>query len=180
VKDRISKTTLLCEDDGHAMLVRSYWKLCKQSVTSSPLEVKNASRIVRGGNIGWVLDQFPKELEAARSRHSARANTLLIVVADADDLSVAMREHNLCDREAYTDSDPLVVLIPKRHIETWVCSAIGGLVGENEDCKRHHLTKADFREAAKRIHDWARNDPSDDSTCVPSLRVALSRWKRIG
>ena len=179
MSDRISKTVLLCEDDGHAILVRSYWKFCEQSKTSAPIEVRNASRIVAGGNIGWVLEQFSAQIKACRQRH-ARANTLLIVVADADEYSVTTRTQHLHEKESFTDDDPLVLLVPKRHIETWIRAALGQNVTEEADCKGNDLKRTEIREAARQIYEWARHEPPADSTCVESLRLALPGWRKIG
>ena len=89
---------------------------------------------------------------ACRQRHKL-ARTLLIVVADADDLTVEVRKQDLRDQEEFTEDDPVVVLIPKRHIETWICAAITLAVTEDQDCKPHKLKRDDIRKAARQIHD---------------------------
>ncbi len=94
---------------------------------------RNASRSVHGGNIGWVLREFPQELVACRHRHRANASTLLIVVVDADGYTVEQRRNELCQNNQMSGADPLVVLIPKRHIETWIRAALGQMVNENDN-----------------------------------------------
>jgi len=176
VSDRVSQYVLLCEDDMQETLVRTYLKQC--GVLSHDIVLRNADGSKHGG-IGWVLRQFPAELNTCRQRHK-RAKTCLIVMADGDDLAVADREREFQDEAAFTAADPLVVLLPKRHVETWVCAATGRSVTEAEDCKKYRLERSDIREAARQIHTWARSELPDDSTCVPSLWAALPRWRRIG
>ena len=158
------------------MLVSSYMRIC--GIDERERRIVNTTDSGHKG-IGAVLDKFSEELNACRSRQK-RARTLLIVIADADNYSVEARKGHLSDRSSFNDNDPLVLLIPKKHIETWVCSATGRSVAEADDCKSLKLKKGDFREAARKIHDWAHNDSSVDSTCVDSLRMALPEWRRIG
>ena len=140
------------------------------------LKVRNASRAIYGGNIGWVLRVFPQEMEACRKRHEAHARTLLIVVVDADENSVLQRRAQLKTKAG----DPVVVLIPKRHIETWIRSALGDAVNEIDSYKNPAAKKADIKAAAGQIHGWARNNPAPGTTCVDSLRVSLPEFRRLG
>jgi hypothetical protein len=55
-------------------------KECGLSTDPPYLIVHNASREVHGGNVTWVIREFPKQLHACRQRHAAHANTRLIVV----------------------------------------------------------------------------------------------------
>ena len=114
--DRVSEMVLLCEDDPQQQLVRRYLEKCGLRTSAPTLRIKNASREVHGGNVGWVLTQFPKEMEACRKRHATFAKTILIVIVDADEKAVAERRAQL----PTAPSDPIVALIPKRHIETWI------------------------------------------------------------
>ena len=178
--DRVSKTILLCEDDPQEQLVRRYLDKCGIRTQPPSLIARNASRTVQGGNVGWVLAEFRKELEACRRRHSTRANTLLVVVVDADDHTIDQRRAHLNEQGHIGGADPLVVLIPKRHIETWIRSALDEPVNENDSYKHPEPRKADIRTAASQIHGWARGNPVPGPTCVDSLRVSLPEWRRIG
>lgn len=101
-----------------------------------------------GGNVGWVLARFPSELHACRQRHK-KANTLLIVIVDADRLTVDERRRELMERvtldgyEAIGTSEPVVVLIPKRHVETWIRVLLGEAVTEEDDCKKSKKLKTE-------------------------------------
>lgn len=176
MSDRVSEIVLLCEDDPQEQIVRRYLERCGLRTLPPTLRVRNASREVHGGNIGWVLGEFPKEMEACRKRHVAHAKTLLIVVVDADHGTVVERRTQL----KTNDGDPMVALIPKRHIETWIRSALGNAVNENDSYKNPALKKAEIRSAADQIHGWARGVPAPGPTCVDSLRVSLPAFRTLG
>ena len=174
--DRVSEMVLLCEDDPQAQIVRRYLDQCGLRTVEPTLRVRNASREVHGGNVSWVLNQFPKEMEACRRRHAAHARTLLIVVVDADQGTVADRRAQLHTHAG----DPVVVLIPKRHIETWIRSGLGQPVNEIDSYKNPAPEKAAIRAAAHQIHGWARGNPPPGPTCVDSLRAALPGFLTLG
>jgi hypothetical protein len=127
-----------------------------------------------------VLREFPKELEACRRRHVTHANTRLIVVIDADQFEVGERRSHLDRATQRSATDPVVLLIPKRHIETWVRAALGQVVNETDDYKFPELKRPQFRAAAEQIYSWARDNPKPGPTCVPSLKQAMPDWKEIG
>jgi hypothetical protein len=186
MNDRVSKTVVLCEDDPQARLVREYMKRC--GVPHRPPFVQElvASRMRRGGNIGWVLDRFPQELHACRQR-SKKVKTLLVVCVDADDRSTNERRGQLFSRveaEGYDKcevADPVVFLIPKRHVETWLCALGGQTVSEDQDCKgQTDVGKANVRAAAHILYDWSRPHAVVGPHCVPSLQAAFPEWRKIG
>ena len=176
MSDRVSEMVLLCEDDPQEQLVRRYLERCGLRTFAPTLRVRNASREVHGGNVGWVLMEFPKEMDACRKRHAAHAKTRLIVVVDADQNTVADRRTQLQTNAG----DPVVTLIPKRHIETWVRSCLGEPVNEIDSYKNPAPRKAEIKSAADQIHGWARGVPAPGPTCVDSLRASLSAFRTLG
>jgi hypothetical protein len=129
---------------------------------------------------------LPEWLNRCRKRSSI-ANTLLIVIVDADAGTVDARRSDIKERLKEADcgqleaNDPAVFLIPRRNIETWIRCAKGDNVDEKTDNKTSkQLDKSVIREAAATIHGWARDSPEPGPTCVPSLREALPAWRRIG
>jgi hypothetical protein len=180
VSSRVSQTVLLCEDDEQERLVRFYMHHCGLKTDPPYLYPINASRKVHGGNVTWVIREFPKQLEACRKRHAAYASTLLIVVMDADQGQVVERRGQLICDPAVSGKDPLVVLIPRRHIETWIRAALNIYVDETTDYKNPVPTKSEVRVAVATIHSWARDNPQPGPTCVPSLKTALPEWRKIG
>lgn len=169
-----------------ATFVRSYMRRCRLSTNEPWLISRIASELARGGNVNLVLREFPRQLNASR-RRQARAKTLLIVVIDADDRSVDERYGDLnkalkgADLELIGSLDPTVVLIPRRHIETWIRAATHPDANETDDYKFPSPTKEEeVREAAHRIHGWAHDDPRPDESCLPSLERAFPEWRKIG
>ncbi|MCX7047482.1 MAG: hypothetical protein NTX50_18615 [Candidatus Sumerlaeota bacterium] len=126
-----------------------------------------------------MLQEFPKELQACRQRQT-KAKTLLIAVVDADKLEVDRRRADLKADPQVTPTDPLAVLIPRRHIETWILAAMNRTVNETDDYKKPEPKKSEVQAAAATIHGWARNNPEPGPTCVPSLNSALPEWRKIG
>jgi hypothetical protein len=186
VSSRASKIVLLCEDDAHSRLALAYMKHCGIR-TDYAVDPQVASRLKHGGNVGWVLDQFPRQLHACRQRHKARANTQLIVLVDADTFDVDERRRHLDERltqagyDKLAADDPVVLLIPRRHVETWIRSLLGDQVSEEDDCKGWKTpTRDEIRQAAQVVYGWARDHPKPGPTCVPSLQAALPGWRKIG
>ena len=182
MSERVSSIIILCEDDAHSALVRSYMKECGLNAESPCCKPIVASREVHGGNVKWVLNEFPRQFAAVQARHKAHANTLLIVVADADDQSVSDRINQLRRSSPHTNSDPVVLLIPKRNVETWIRLALNPkeLLTESDDYKPRRLDKSQLRAAAKQIHTWVHSEPKPDFITVPSMAESLSQWRRIG
>ncbi len=183
---RASQIVLLCEDDAQGRLAIAYMKRC--GIRTERVVVEQiASRMKHGGNVDWVLDQFPRQLHACRQRHKAKANTQLIVFIDADKFDVDERRRHLDERltragyDRLVADDPVSLLIPRRHVETWIRSLRGHQVAEDDDCKGWEKpTKDDIRQAAQIVFGWAHDHPIPGPTCVPSLQVALPEWRKIG
>ena len=183
MNSRASEIILLCEDQAQERLTRSYLKRCNVG----DLEHVLSRRV--GGGYTRVLDLFPIELRACRQRHKTKAKTLLIVLVDADNEAVENRRCQLLERaksaglEQFGDNEPAVLLIPKRHIETWICALLGKTVTEQQDCKSSKKPdKEEFRQAAQTLFDWSRPNATPGPTLqsVPSLQTSLPDWRRIG
>lgn len=185
MSDRVSQTVLLCEDEVHERLVKAYINRC--GLRSRPPYVKSlvASQMQKGGNDVWVLNRFVEEVHACRQRHK-RAQTSLIVMIDADKFTVEERRSQLSNRltqaghQDVRNSEPVIIFIPKRNCETWICALLGRQVEEDEDCKDwERPSREDFRRAADALFQWSRPGATPGPTCVPSLRSALPEWTKI-
>jgi hypothetical protein len=186
MSDRVSQTILLCEDEVHERLTKAYLKRCKLPYQAPQVKALVASRQQKGGNDSWVLHEFPKQLHACRQRQK-KAKTLLIVLIDADNYSVEERQRQLMNRltlegyEVLGNDDPVALLIPKRHIETWIRALLGENVTEEQECKaRQDTTREEIRGAVEALFDWSRANAIPGPSCVPSLRTALPAWRAIG
>lgn len=178
MSNHASEIILLCEDSPQERLAREYLKKCG---------AKDLEHVIRprvGGGFTRVLDQFPQELRACRTRH---AKTLLIVIIDADQLSVEKRRKQLLERAKAAGLDdpgsnePVSILVPKRNIETWLKALLGSVVNEEDDYKNwKKLSKDDYRTAASVLFDWSRPNATPASTIIGSLQQALPVWNKIG
>jgi hypothetical protein len=127
---------LLCEDADHERFVRHYLYsrgVKRRHIYAAPLTS-------RGAGEAYVRARYPIEVQAHRAR-SHDAHVALIVVVDADQTTVAARTLLLDEalhaagharREA---AERIVVLIPKRNVETWVAYLTGVEVDEVSDYK---------------------------------------------
>src|SRR5262249_52338116 len=130
---------LLCEDAEHRRLAIEYMKLCGIN-TRYDVDPMVASERQKGNAKQWVINEFPRQLHACRQR-SAKAKTLLIVFVDADTDSVHKRKQELIEAvkaaglEQLRSADPVIYLVPKWHVETWIKSLRGERITEDEPCK---------------------------------------------
>jgi hypothetical protein len=109
----------------------------------------------------------------------------LIVIIDADmettqhrwlQLSDALKSASLNDRR---DDEPTVVLIPKRHVETWIRALLGDHVDELADYTRPTPTAKEIKDAASQLYVWTRPSAAPRPTSPPSLRASLPEWRKI-
>ncbi len=178
-----SQVIVLVGDNRHQRFVWRYLRRCG-------LE-QHAMRFVpypagAGSGEQWVRAQFAVEVEAYRGRR-AHAETTLIVIIDADDLSVRERLAQL-DRnldEAQVDrirpeAEQIARLVPKRNIETWILCLIGVAVDEETDYKR---TRKDWttliRSASETLYNWARPSAQPPANCISSLRLGVAELRRL-
>lgn len=164
---------------------RAYMKLCGINVDRLVKE-RVASFEVFGGNEVWVRRQFPVELHACRQRQS-RAQTLLVVFLDADTFSPEQRRQQLNlelkkqELDELMPQDPVAILVPRRHIETWICSLCGEKVSEEDDCKKWDKPSKDaIRTAAESAFQRSRKNAKIGESCVPSFAAAVPELCKIG
>lgn len=136
---------LLCEDMQTDVFVRRFLKRRNfrgRDVRTLPLPDGS------GSGEQWVREQYPRQLRAIRQRQGA----CLIVVTDADVHSTEFRRAQLdaeCDEKGIprrNEGDRVLVIVPRRNIETWLAYLAGGEVDEEtryprldreRDCVRH-------------------------------------------
>ena len=123
---------LLCEDQNTNTFVRRFLRgrhFTGRDIRTLPLP--------HGSQSGeqWVRQRYPTELKAIRSRQGA----YLIVVIDADRHTTQQRRDQL-DEECKAqevpqreDGDPVILLVPRRNIETWFAYLAGESVDETGD-----------------------------------------------
>lgn len=75
----------------------------------------------------------------------------------------------------------IVLLIPRRHIETWIRCLLSESVNEEQDRKLGpKLEREDLNRACGELYNWSRPYAALGSTCVDSLQIALPEWRKIG
>lgn len=112
---------VLAEDAQAAAFVR----LALLRRGANPRRIRVLPHASTGAGDAYVLKRYADEVRAARSRN-ARTSTGLLVHVDADTLSVDQRHEQLAERlkgahlPPRTNDEPVVELVPRRNIETWL------------------------------------------------------------
>jgi len=110
------------------------------------------------------------------------------VVIDADTKSTRQRAKQLSDAlraagmEERHDDEPIVVLIPKRHVETWIRALLGHAVDEATDYTRAPYSPPSatgIKNAAARLYEWTRPGIDAPASSPPSLTFSIPEWRKI-
>ena len=167
---KASQVIVLAEDQRHQRFVRYY--LYRLGYTHHDIR-EEALPNGRGSGEQWVRDRYTKAVAAYRARH---ARTALVVAIDADARSVQERLKQL--PVVRIADDAIAILIPKRHIETWILCLTGEDVDEDTD---YHARPVDdlIKLAALAVLDWSRDAAIVPPHCVESLRTAFPELRRI-
>lgn len=123
---------LLCEDTQHAVFLRHF--LIRHGVHRRTIrELPRPDG--RGDARKWISDRFGSEVAALRNyaRKNASANQVLVVMTDADNLSVRQRREQLTKQlgQPLLDTEPIMVCVAKWAIETWLSFVSGEAFDEN-------------------------------------------------
>ena len=180
MSDRIAEIVILVEDERHANFIRRHLER-----EHSPRKFRvNKSPRGQGSAEQYVRAQYPLEVKEYRNRASRR-RAALVVVTDADTLTVAARAVQLgqCltesgQRERGND-EAIALLIPRRHIETWILCLNGETVDETTDYKHWDGLDRKIRDAASALYDWSRNNYAVPEHCVESLEIAIPELRRV-
>lgn len=181
MSDAIANIIVVCEDQEHQNLVRRYL-----------IRVGHASRSIRfylpqqGSGSQYVRQQFPRQIAACRSILGRGTRAFLILMTDADNLTVLLRERTLHDELVHAGgapigpTEPVVILIPKWQVETWIKCLLGiAMDEEDQRSDQPPVTADDIKHAASALYGWTRPNATPSGTCVPSLEAAIPRWRRI-
>ncbi|MCH8923926.1 MAG: hypothetical protein IIA67_12355 [Planctomycetes bacterium] len=110
----------------------------------------------------------------------AQQSLVLAYLKRAWGKNYSIRNIRLADLPGARGADePITVLVPKRHVETWIQALLGNDVDESADYKRPKPTPQDFKNAAETLYDWTRPNARLGENCPPSLSDAVSEWQRI-
>ena len=105
---------------------------------------------------------------------------------DADTESTEHRRRQLdralgdADRQQRTPEEPILNLIPKRNVETWILCLNLYDADETTDYRHDNRIVAEtIKQAAAKLFDWTRANAALPQACVPSLRECLPEFRRI-
>ena len=135
---KASKIIILCEDKAHEVFAKHFLK--KWGVKPRAIRVPPYPN-GKGSGKKHVEDGIFFEAEALRKGH---ASTILLVIQDADQLSVDRVKTNLDSRllSPRDDHEPIAYIIPKWHIQTWIAYLDGKDVDEsNKDTYKNMYGK---------------------------------------
>lgn len=171
------RITLLCEDSQTDAFVRRFLK----HRNFSPRDFRTLS-LPAGSQSGeqWVRERYPDELRAIRAARGA----YLIVVTDADRNSTEARCAQLeaeCDRQGIrrrNDADPVLVIVPRRNIETWL-AYLGGTDVNECDLYRKLPRQRDCAEHARHLYAMCHEAQRLRDPAPPSLREACEEYRRL-
>ena len=176
---KASQIIILCEDKAHAMFARRFlksWGVSPRKYTV--LDYPNG----KGSGKKFVKETLPREVKALRSRHPS---TILLVVQDADELSVDQVKSDLDAMlvPPRRKDEQIAYIIPKWHIETWIAYLHGDNVNEAE--KEVYKTKYGKVSERKAVHPFIDRLTTQCKEKVPlesppnSLILACDEFDRI-
>lgn len=125
--NKASQIIILCEDKAHEVFAKRFlkkgWRVKPRSIRVLPYP--NG----KGSGKKHVVDNISLETELLRQR---QASTILLVIQDADELSVQQAKSNLDTQLLLPrgNDEPVVYIIPKWHIQTWIAYLDGKDVDE--------------------------------------------------
>lgn len=175
-----SQVIVLVEDNRQQQIIRRYLRRVGLDPHDMRFELPTS-----GSGEQWVREQFPVEVAAYRNRR-ARAQTKLIIVIDADNLTVAERLVQLDQKlreagiELIRDAEQVAKLIPRRNVETWILCLNMIEVNEDTDYKRTRHDWSDLiTPASEALYAWSRPNARVPDHCIPSLRHGLGELRRL-
>jgi hypothetical protein len=180
MRGRGVRLVLLCEDDEHWRFARLVF--LRLGYHSRELRV-SLSPAARGAAERWVRQQYPNQVRMHRRKASFQ-NVGLLLVIDADKQTVDYRHQQLSNAldEAGLDQrgprEPIVIWVPKRHIETWVADLLGHAANEDDDYK-NLVRDADYRVVAGRFADRYQKPADRPANLIPSMSRAFDEMERL-
>jgi len=167
---------LLCEDLQLATFMRRFLKRRGWGPHEIREEIAPPGQ---GSGEQWVRERYPDELSAVRGR----GNVALVVGTDADTMTVAQRIATL-DRQcqarnvtARAAREAVVMVVPKRNIETWFAYLRGEAVNENDNYPRYPY-EADCRDDVRRMDEMCRTQGLHEPAPT-SLQAACTEFLKM-
>jgi hypothetical protein len=177
-----SQVIVVVEDDHQQRLIRRH--LMSRGLRRHEMRFTSLSS-GQGSAERWVRKKFVEETKVYRTRQ-ARARTELVVMIDADTLTVQDRYNQLdqalrdSGNEIVGDGEHIARLVPKRNVETWILCLNGRAVGEDIDYKRSNNNWNELIPAAgDTLCIWSQSKGGPPDHCTSSLRLGVRELKRL-
>lgn len=166
---------LLCEDVQTDSFVRRFLrhrKFRSRDIHTLPLPAGSGEQRVR--------ESYPRQLKAVRSRKKA----ILLVVTDADNHTTADRRSQLdqeCEKNGIPrtePNDPVMIIVPRRNIETWFAYLRGEEVDETSRYPKFDH-ESECHPLADALHVMCHEKQQLDPSTPESLREACREYPKI-
>lgn len=181
MSSRIAKIILLVEDRRHDSLLRKFLRRAGYDLTGLRTQMVNG----KGSGEMYVRERYAAEVRAIRDQLT-RTRASLIVMIDADTHTTADRRGQLeralrdADMEPRKESEPILGIVPRRHVETWILNLCGDPTDEQTNYRYdHRVNEERIKQAAKSLWDWSRPNSVPPSICVASLAESIQELSRL-
>lgn len=135
------QVTILCEDRQTQCFIRYF--LMQKGYDRHEIHLEPLPQSHGGAGDKWVRTRFPELIKAYHNR-KRKASTCLIVAIDADPNGTFETRSrwlkNTCDdlNISFRDEeDSVLVIVPKRNIETWLAYLRGETVDEDTEYRKY-------------------------------------------
>ena len=170
------RIVLLCEDAATDTFVRRF--LRRRQFKARDIRTLPIPHGPQSGE-QWVRQKYPSELKAIRSRQ----NAFLIVVTDADTHTTQARRSQLDDEcnveqvPARKPADPVIIIVPRRNIETWFAYLDGESVDETVDYNAYKSKNP--RPFAEELYRMCHEAQKLRSPVPPSLAESCQEYRKL-
>ncbi len=191
-KSQRRRLHVLCEDP---LTVDFVERLAERfSIGRRELKIES-SPASRGSAVAYVLDHYEDAVRRWRAARHRDERVGFIVVIDGDNRGIVQRREDLARKlrdaklEPIGPSDPVAILVPTWHVETWIAWLCGHRpLNEHTRYNGRDAAGLDVHHKIERgkytpklaVDAWMRPAP-DEGTHVPSLATARAELKqRLG
>lgn len=170
------RIVVLCEDKATDAFIRRFLRRRQfRARDITTLAIPHGSQ----SGAQWVREKYPAQLKAIRARKDA----YLVVAVDADQHTTQSRRAQLdaeCRRQEVsprTSEDPVIILVPRRNIETWFAYLDGGSVDETRDYRA--MKWEDPRPFAEALYRMCHEAQQLRSPAPTSLEESCQEYRKL-
>lgn len=138
----------------------------------------------KSGGVAHVLSRYAQEVREHRRRAARLLSRRLLVMIDADEDAVDRRLSQLDERlasdgqERRSADERLVLLVPRRNIETWIHWLEGNPVDEGETYPRYTEEERRCQESVDRLVALIHSQAPLPPDCPPSLQRGIEEIRQ--